>query len=72
MRVDLAYPGARLAVEADSRVWHAGRHDVQRNSTKSNELVARGWRVLHFTWFDVTSRPAYVVATVELQLAHVA
>lgn len=64
VRVDLAYPGAQLAIEADGRVWHAGRSDVQRNSTKGNLLVARGWKVLHFTWFDVTGRPGYVVATV--------
>ncbi len=72
VRVDLAYPEARLAIEADSRVWHAGRGDVQRNSAKRNLLVGLGWRVLHFTWFDVTTRPAYVLATVAPQLANVA
>jgi very-short-patch-repair endonuclease len=53
-------------------VWHSGRTDVQRNSGKQNLLVARGWRVLRFTWFDVTHRPAYVVATVERLLSCVA
>ena len=72
VRVDLAYPEAALAIEADSRVWHAGRGDVQRNSAKRKLLVGLGWRVLHFTWFDVTSRPAYVLATVGPQLANVA
>jgi len=72
VRVDLAYPGVRLAIEADSRVWHGGRTDVQRNSAKQNLLVARGWRVLRFTWFDVTHRPAYVVGTVEPLLSCVA
>lgn len=64
MRVDLAYPHVRVAIEADSRVWHAGRGDVQRNTSKQNALVARGWRVLRFTWFDVKRRPSYVLATV--------
>ncbi len=72
VRVDLAYPEAWLAIEADSRVWHAGRGDVQRNSAKRNLLVGLGWRVLHFTWFDVTTRPAYVLTTVGPQLANVA
>ncbi len=65
VRVDLAYPQIRLAIEADSRLWHAGRGDVQRNTSKQNVLVARGWRVLRFTWFDVRRRPSYVVATVK-------
>jgi very-short-patch-repair endonuclease len=68
VRVDLAYPGVGLAIEADSRVWHVGRQDVQRNAAKQNVLVARGWRVLRFTWFDVTRRPAHVVGTVRSQL----
>ncbi len=72
VRVDLAYPEAWLAIEADSRLWHAGRGDVQRNSAKRNLLVGLGWRVLHFNWFDVTTRPAYVLATVAPQLANVA
>ena len=69
--VDFAYPGLRLGIEADSGIWHGGRLDVQRNSDKGNALVARGWRVLHFTWGDVRRRPAYVVdaAARELILA---
>ena len=72
VRIDFAYPEARLAIGADGRVWHAGRGDVQRNSSKGNLLVGMGWRVLHFTWFDMTSRPGYVVATVGQLLSHAA
>jgi len=72
VRVDLAYPQVRLALEADGSVWHSGRTDVQRNSSKGNLLVGLGWRVLHFIWFDVTRRPAYVVATVAPLLSRVA
>ena len=72
VRVDLAYPEVHLAIEADSRIWHAGRGDVQRNTSKQNELVARGWRVLRFTWFDVKRRPGYVVATVRPLLSRAA
>ncbi len=69
VRLDAAYPALRLGIEADSRIWHGGRLDVQRNSDKANILLAHGWRVLHFTWFDLTRRAAYVVAEVERQLA---
>jgi very-short-patch-repair endonuclease len=69
VRLDGAYPHLRLGIEADSRVWHGGRLDVQRNSDKANRLVAHGWRVLHFTWFDVTRRGRYVVSSVAGELA---
>ncbi len=72
LRVDLAYPQIRLAMEADSRLWPAGRGDVQRDSSKQNALVARGWHVLRFTWFDVRSRPGCVAATVGSLLSSVA
>ena len=69
VRLDFAYPEIRLGLEADSRMWHGGRLDVQRNSDKGNALVARGWRVLHFTWGDVRRRAAYVVGAVGRELA---
>lgn len=67
--LDGAYPHLRLGLEADSRIWHGGRLDVQRNSDKHNRLVAHGWRVLRFTWFDVTRQPGQVVAAVKGELA---
>lgn len=69
VRLDGAYPHIRLGIEADSRIWHGGRLDVQRNSDKANRLLALGWRVLHFTWFDVTRRQRYVVDSIERELA---
>ena len=69
VRLDGAYPHLRLGLEADSRVWHGGRLDVQRNSDKANLLLAHGWRVLHFTWFDLTRRVSYVVGSVAQELA---
>lgn len=69
VRLDGAYPDIRLGIEADSRIWHGGRLDVQRNSDKGNVLVAQGWRVLHFTAGDVRRRPSYVVGSVARELA---
>lgn len=66
--LDGAYPDLRLGLEADSRIWHGGRLDVQRNTDKANILLAHGWRVLRFTWFDLARRPRYVIAAVEGQL----
>jgi len=68
VKLDAAYPHVRLGIEADSRIWHGGRLDVQRNSDKANLLLAHGWRVLHFTSSDVRRRPAYVVDAVAGEL----
>jgi hypothetical protein len=62
--LDMGYRDRTLALEIDSRRWHGGRHDVQRNSTKANVIVAAGWRALHFTIDDVRRRPGYVVGCV--------
>jgi very-short-patch-repair endonuclease len=63
-RIDLAYPRARLAIEADGYRWHSGRATWQRDLSRQNLLVLRGWTVLRFTWDDVVHRGDYVVAEV--------
>ena len=69
VRLDGAYPDFRLGLEADSRIWHGGRFDVQRNTDKANILLAHGWRVLHFTHFDLTRRARTSSARWDQQLA---
>ena len=69
VRLDGAYPDIRLGLEADSRIWHGGRLDVQRNVDKANLLLAHGWRLLRFTWFHLTRRARYVIDSVGTQLA---
>ncbi len=61
VRLDFAYPEKRLGIEVNGVAFHSGAADVQRNCAKGNVLVARGWRVLQFTWTDVTSRPERVL-----------
>src|SRR4051794_24868280 len=56
--IDLAWPEHRFGIEADSRVWHAGRKDVERNSAKHNTITILGWDVLRFTWLHVRHRRA--------------
>jgi very-short-patch-repair endonuclease len=70
--VDLAFPAARLAIEVDGLAWHSGRERFQRDRTKQNLLVRRGWTVLRFTWTDLAERPDEVVALVRQTLAHLA
>ena len=57
-RPDLAYPDLRIAIEADSYRWHGGRSAWERDLARRTKLAAGGWLVLHFSWRDLTERPA--------------
>jgi very-short-patch-repair endonuclease len=70
VRIDIAWPAPRLGIEADSRIWHGGRLDVQRNSAKANRLLHQGWRILRFTWADARDRPVQLVDSVRRGLSH--
>lgn len=67
--VDVAFPGARIAVEVDGWAWHAGADRFQADRTKGNALVAAGWVLLRFTWHDLRDRPDHVVRDVRAALA---
>jgi very-short-patch-repair endonuclease len=69
VRVDVAFEGPRLAIEVDGFEYHSGSDRFQRDRTKQNSLVALGWTVLRFTWWDLAERPDYVLATIRRQLA---
>jgi len=62
--VDAALPELRIAVEVDGRAFHTDATVFQRDRTRQNALVALGWTVLRFTWWDLQQRPDYVVRTV--------
>jgi very-short-patch-repair endonuclease len=47
-RVDLAWPGHKVAVEYDG-VWHADAKQLRHDRRRLNQLVAAGWTVLHVT-----------------------
>jgi very-short-patch-repair endonuclease len=70
-RADFAYPHARLAIEAVSYRWHSARANWNRDQTRSNALVALGWRILNVTWDDLRDRPEHVVATIRAALGEI-
>lgn len=67
--VDAALPDLRIAVEIDGRAYHVDVEAFQRDRTRQNGLVAMGWTVLRFTWWDLTNRPDYVVDVVRRAVA---
>lgn len=67
--VDLAFVRERVAVEVDGWAWHVDRARFQADRVRQNALVNDGWRVLRFTWHDLTVRPAEVVREIRVALA---
>jgi len=60
-RVDFAYPGLRIVIEVDGFEVHGSPKALQADLERQNRLVAAGWTVLRFTWWDVVRRPEWVV-----------
>ena len=67
--LDVAFSGAKVAIEIDGWAFHTDVDRFQRDRHRQNALQALGWTVLRFTWADLTTRPDYVVATIRAQLA---
>ena len=66
--VDLLYDEPRLIIEVDGHATHSTRRQRQHDAEREAALVASGWRVIRFTYEDVTERPAYVAATIRQHL----
>jgi very-short-patch-repair endonuclease len=56
-RVDFAYPGAGIAIEADGFAWHSSRSQFAADRRRRNALTLSGWVVLAFTWDQMTNYP---------------
>lgn len=69
VRIDLAYPGQLIGIEADGFQFHSARPDFERDRLRQNALVARGWRILRFTSADA-ERPSRFLKDLSLLLSH--
>ncbi|HEX3562983.1 MAG TPA: DUF559 domain-containing protein [Solirubrobacterales bacterium] len=58
--VDFMWADAKLVVEVDGRATHGTRRAFQADRDRDGRLAVAGYRVLRFTWWDVTRRPAVV------------
>ena len=54
--IDFAWPEFKLAVEVDGWETHSNPQAFQNDLDRQNALVAAGWTVLRFTWYDVVKR----------------
>jgi len=68
-RFDVAFPKNQVAIEWDSRRWHAHGQAFDSDRERDARALAHGWRILRFTWTDVHDRPNYVIDTIRAVLA---
>ena len=62
-RVDFIYPEHRLVIELDGFAWHGSRQSWQQDLQRQNDLVAAGFKVLRYTWRDISTEGAAIVET---------
>jgi very-short-patch-repair endonuclease len=67
--IDIAFRGARLAIEIDGRLHEEDRHLFESDRYRQNALVRTGWRVLRFTYTMLVDRPDYVLDMICTALA---
>lgn len=68
-RVDLADPDLMLILEADSFEFHGKRHLMEQDCRRYDELVARGWLVLRFSWEQVMFQADWVECVIARTVA---
>ena len=64
VRLDRAWPEAKLAVELDGARHHTSPEDRQADLARDRALAAEGWVILRFTYADVLRAPGEVRARV--------
>jgi len=67
-RVDLSYPERLLVIEGDSRRWHTLLNSFEIDRLRDNAAQLAGWRILRFTWDEITQHPERVVKTIRVAL----
>ena len=68
-RVDFAYPGERVVIEADGRLHHTALLDAEADRWRDLELTAAGWVVIRVTWRQLVDEPHRFVAALRRVLA---
>ena len=62
--VDFVWPDRRLIVEVDGYAYHRSPSAFEADRERDVTLVLAGWRVLRFTWTQITMRSAWVARSV--------
>jgi very-short-patch-repair endonuclease len=61
-RIDFAWPEKLVGLECDGFEWHGDRLAWKRDRRRVADLEHAGWRLVHWTWDDVTKRSEQAIA----------
>lgn len=64
LRVDVAFPQLKIAVEADGKKWHSDPDSVQKDRNRDSKLAAQGWMVLRFKEEEIGERMQDVIRVI--------
>ncbi|MCC6333413.1 MAG: DUF559 domain-containing protein [Myxococcales bacterium] len=56
-RLDFLIPGTRVVIEADGYAHHSSLEAFEEDRQRTNALLARGFKVLHWTWAGLHDDP---------------
>lgn len=62
--IDIAFRQQKLAIEIDGRLHETDEKLFESDRWRQNALVAKGWRVLRFTWAMLRDCPDVFVSAV--------
>jgi len=63
-KVDVGFPKQKVAIETDGWAFHSSQEDFQKDRERQNKIALLGWKVLRFTWLDLTEYPQRVIAEI--------
>jgi very-short-patch-repair endonuclease len=66
MEVDFVWRDQRLIVEVDGYAHHRSPTAFETDRERDVNLTRAGWRVLRFTWTQITRRPAWVARSLDM------
>lgn len=65
----MAFPDAKVAIEVDGWAFHSDAEVFVSDRNRQNAISLLGWKVLRFTWFDLTVNPQRVLAEIKHALS---
>jgi very-short-patch-repair endonuclease len=63
-KVDVGFPKQKVAIEVDGWAFHNDPEVFVKDRNRQNAIALLGWKVLRFTWFDLTEYPERVIAEI--------
>jgi very-short-patch-repair endonuclease len=64
--VDFVWREKRLIVEVDGYAYHRSPSAFETDRERDVTLAIAGWKVLRFTWAQITRRPAWVARALDM------